>query len=139
MATPRHRAQRAVLGAAFFGLALVGTPVQLAAASPRVQVIDGDTFLYEGERIRMADIDAPETHPPRCAEEAELGARATERLRALLAAGPVALEAVDRDRDQYGRKLRIVTRDGVSLGAVLVAEGLARPYDGHKRPWCRKG
>jgi len=47
-------------------------------------VVDGDTFRLDGERIRIADIDTPETHPPRCAEEARLGEAATQRLRALL-------------------------------------------------------
>lgn len=100
-------------------------------------VVDGDTFWMEGEKIRMADIDTPETHPPRCAREAALGEAATERLQALLNAGPVTLEAIDRDTDRYGRKLRVVTRGGVSLGDALVAEGLARRYEGGRREgWC---
>ncbi|HVI97585.1 MAG TPA: thermonuclease family protein [Sphingomonas sp.] len=99
-------------------------------------VVDGDTFWIDGEKIRVADIDAPETHPPRCAEEARLGKAATERLRALLNAGPVTLVAADRDVDRYGRKLRIVERDGHSLGAMLVSEGLAREWGGRREPWC---
>jgi endonuclease YncB( thermonuclease family) len=41
-----------------------------------------------------------------------------------------------RDEDQYGRKLRVVSRDGRSLGAVLVSEGLAREWSGSRQPWC---
>jgi len=99
-------------------------------------VVDGDTFRLDGERIRIADIDAPETHPSRCAEEARLGNAATQRLHALLNQGSVELESADRDTDRYGRKLRIVTRGGRSLGAQLVEEGLARPWIGHREPWC---
>lgn len=99
-------------------------------------VVDGDTFYYRGQKIRIADIDTPETHPPRCAEEARLGNAATERLRALLNAGPFSLRAIDRDEDVYGRKLRTVTRGGSSLGGQLVREGLARDYAGGRRPWC---
>ena len=101
-----------------------------------VSVIDGDTFRYRGEKIRIADIDTPETHPPRCAYEADLGERATQRLGALLKAGPFTLEPIDRDRDVYGRQLRIVTRNGQSIGDTLVTEGLARPYSNGRRPWC---
>lgn len=104
--------------------------------SGRNCVVDGDTFRLAGERIRVADIDAPETHPPRCAREARLGAAATHRLRALLNQGPVTLERADRDTDRYGRKLRIVTRNGKSLGDRLVEEGLARRWQGARRPWC---
>lgn len=99
-------------------------------------VIDGDTFHYLGERIRIADIDTPETHPARCDYEANLGFRATNRLRELLNAGPFIIAPYERDRDVYGRKLRIIMRDGKSLGMVLVSEGLARQWTGHRKPWC---
>lgn len=99
-------------------------------------VVDGDTFWIDGEKVRIADIDAPETHPSRCPVEADLGARATMRLQAMLNAGPVTLAAADRDVDRYGRKLRVVMRDGRSLGDALVAEGLALPWDGARHPWC---
>lgn len=99
-------------------------------------VVDGDTFRLDGARIRIADIDAPETHPPRCARERRLGDAATRRLQQLLGEGPFDLVAGRRDTDRYGRKLRIVERDGRSIGAMLVDEGLARPWEGRRRPWC---
>jgi endonuclease YncB( thermonuclease family) len=99
-------------------------------------VVDGDTFWFEGEKYRIADIDTPETHPPRCAEEAALGRAATERLQRWLNEGAFSLENVDRDADRYGRKLRIVTRGGASVGDALVGEGLARRWEGRRRPWC---
>lgn len=100
-------------------------------------VVDGDTFWMDGEKIRIADIDTPETHPSRCAEEKRLGNAATNRLQALLNAGAFELTSIDRDTDRYGRKLRIVERNGRSLGDVLVSEGLARPYGGGPRAgWC---
>ncbi|NIJ35480.1 endonuclease YncB(thermonuclease family) [Sphingopyxis panaciterrae] len=99
-------------------------------------VVDGDTFRFAGETYRIADIDTPETHPPRCAEEAALGQAATERLRGLLNEGAFSLDAIDRDTDVHGRKLRIVTRDGTSVGERLVDEGLARRWVGRRSPWC---
>jgi len=44
-------------------------------------------------------------------------------MQALLNAGPFTLTPIKRDVDRYGRKLRIVERDGVSLGAILVRHG----------------
>lgn len=99
-------------------------------------VVDGDTFWNEGIKIRVADIDAPETHPPRCEREADLGRRATLRLQELLNQGPFELQTIDRDKDRYGRILRIATRGGQSLGMQLVNEGLARKWIGHREPWC---
>ena len=99
-------------------------------------VIDGDTFWYAGEKIRVADINTPEVSDPQCPREAALGARASARLQALLNQGAFSLEIVDRDRDPYGRLLRTVTRDGTSLGAVLVREGLAEEWRGTRGGWC---
>ncbi|MES3151211.1 thermonuclease family protein [Sphingomonas faeni] len=100
-------------------------------------MVDGDTFWMAGTKIRIADIDTPETHPPRCAREARLGQAATVKMQALLNAGPFTLTPIKRDVDRYGRKLRIVERGGESLGAMLVRHGLARHYGGGKRSgWC---
>jgi endonuclease YncB( thermonuclease family) len=99
-------------------------------------VVDGDTIWIGGQDVRIADIDAPETHEPRCPEELALGNQATERLHQLVNSGPVTLESIDRDEDRYGRKLRIVLVDGTSVGDTLVSEGLARWYEGGRQPWC---
>ena len=101
-------------------------------------VVDGDTFWYRGEKIRIADINTPEVGEPQCAYEAQLGADATWRLLALLNEGPFTLETIDRDRDRYGRLLRNVTRYGESLGDTLVREGLAEEWTGSRRSWCER-
>lgn len=99
-------------------------------------VVDGDTIWLEGVKIRLADIDTPETHDYRCQAEKDLGDRATVRLKEVLQSGNISLQAIDREADQYGRKLRIVLVDGESAGETLVDEGLARWYEGGRRPWC---
>lgn len=99
-------------------------------------VVDGDTIWFKGEKIRIADIDAPETHDYRCDSEKALGDRATNRLHDLLETGPITLQTIDRDEDTYGRKLRIVLVNGVGVGDTLVGEGLARYYGSGRRPWC---
>jgi len=99
-------------------------------------VVDGDTIWMGGQNIRIADIDAPETHEYRCTSEKALGDRATQRLHQLVNSGPVTLQSIDRDEDSYGRKLRFVMVNGTSVGDTLVSEGLARYYEGGKKPWC---
>ncbi|WP_292516666.1 thermonuclease family protein [Mesorhizobium sp.] len=99
-------------------------------------VVDGDTFWHQGVKIRIADIDTPELSPPHCEAERVKGEAAKRRLRELLNAGKFSLVAGWRDEDQHGRKLRTVTRDGHSIGETLIAEGLARRWDGGRRGWC---
>lgn len=101
-------------------------------------VVDGDTIWYQGTKIRVADINAPEVSKPACAREAALGDEATARLTDLLNAGDFALvrPAGTPDRDKFGRALRELHRNGESLGAVLVDEGLAEEWGGARIDWC---
>jgi endonuclease YncB( thermonuclease family) len=100
-------------------------------------VVDGDTIWHLGTKIRIADIDTPEVGQPKCSSEAALGARATKRLLQLVNAGPFVIEGLgSRDEDKYGRKLRVLLRNGRSIGDILVSEGLARTWSGRREPWC---
>jgi len=103
-------------------------------------VVDGDTFWYRGQKIRIADINAPEVSKPHCEREADLGNRATDGLLALLNSGPFTLapneDGTGRGNDRYGRLLRTVTRGGASLGGELVSEGLAEHWKGFRGNWC---
>jgi micrococcal nuclease len=100
-------------------------------------VVDGDTFWLNGEKIRIADIDTPEVHQPTCRQELRLGLMATERLIELLNQGEFALLSSESgDVDKYGRKLRVIVREGNSIGEQLVHEGLAQHWTGRKRSWC---
>lgn len=100
-------------------------------------VVDGDTFWLDGVKVRIADIDTPEVSRPQCEQELALGNQATNRLVELMNAGPFELHTSgDRDEDRFGRKLRVVVRNGSSLGDQLVAEGLARKWTGRREPWC---
>ena len=99
-------------------------------------VVDGDTFYIDGDKVRIAGIDAPETHPPRCAYEAQLGNEATDKLHELLNSGAVTMTSIDRNRDVYGRLLRNVQVNGADVGEAMVSAGVAREYGNGRRPWC---
>lgn len=106
-------------------------------------VIDGDTFKIGERKVRIIGIDAPETHPPRCAEEARLGEQATEKLRELLNESDFQMVApIYRDHDRYGRDLRVIRRQspgGItqSIAGDMRTSGLARRYLGGLRGgWC---
>lgn len=117
-----------------------GRPVKFAkcvSSAPYNCVVDGDTLWINGQKVRVADIDAPEIGTPKCGSELALGNRATDRLIQLVNGGTFELQAwPGRDTDRYGRKLRVLVRDGRSLGDRLVSEGLARTWSGRREPWC---
>lgn len=102
-------------------------------------VVDGDTIRIDGVPIRVADIDAPEIRNFECDEEHDIGQRAKLRMQKLVNEGPFTMRLYDRrDEDRYGRKLRVLERDGVSFGMILVKERLARAWDGGQEFWCQR-
>jgi len=100
-------------------------------------VIDGDTFRLGDRTIRITGIDAPEIAHPLCPTEAEIGRRSAARILQLLNQGPFDMIAhrLQRD-DRHGRNLMVLRRNGDSIGAQLVDEGLAHRYTGFKISWC---
>lgn len=106
------------------------------AGSGYACVVDGDSFRLSQRRIRIRGIDAPEREGA-CPAETALAERSAARLTELLNAGPFTMTTVGRDeRDQYGRELRVLTRNGRSIGEAMVAAGLAHDYRGRKTSWC---
>jgi endonuclease YncB( thermonuclease family) len=104
-------------------------------------IIDGDTIALGRERVRILNIDTPETHEPRCERELVAGLKAKERLAQLVRVGAVAIERNGKDR--YGRTLATLSASGRDIGTVLIEEGLAVPWrDGSAaratrvRHWC---
>ena len=111
---------------------------QSSVARNDITVIDGDTFSFGGQRIRIAGMDAPEIHPPRCVQEAQLGSAATQKLKELLSSGTVTISGSGRDK--YGRELRQVSVNGVDVAQAMIAGGAGevdRPglgEDGQEQP-----
>lgn len=133
--------------ALLFALALAtGVVAGVAAAQDIVSgdaiiVIDGDTVaLPGGERIRLVEIDAPESFRSSCDAELVAGLAAKEALRALLAGRRVTIERNGLDR--YRRTLaRLITPAG-DVGAALLRAGHALPYEPGRKAerdafWCR--
>jgi endonuclease YncB( thermonuclease family) len=83
----------------------------ISPAMAAIILIDGDTNDVDGTRIRIVQIDAPETFRPRCENELVLGLTAKERLRALLDSCPVTFKPTGTDR--YGRTLAYVMLAGL--------------------------
>jgi|SRR6478672_3278501 len=104
-------------------------------AGQHIYVIDGDTFDLNGTRIRVAGIDAPETHPARCPNEAALGAAATQKLAELLRGRPLWISGLKTDH--FGRAVAFVRVNGEDVANAMISAGLARNYDGKQRQgWC---
>lgn len=70
-----------------------------------------------------------------CLHPSTLSFGLTIRLKEVVSAGGFWLARIDRDEDSYEHLLRIAVRRGRSIGDQMVAEGLARTWEGRRRPW----
>ncbi|WP_420337157.1 thermonuclease family protein [Roseibium sp.] len=102
-----------------------------------LRIWDGDSFLIGkqsgAEKVRIENIDTPEIDGA-CAYERRLAVEAKERVADLVENQKV--QVVRKGRDKYGRTLARVLVNGEDVGLRLVAEGLARPWEGRRQPWC---
>ena len=131
------------------------TPVSFAPVSPRsVTVIDGDTIRIDGElaSVRLVGFNSPETRNAACARERDLGLKATERLKGLVAGGDLSFARVEcacrpgtegTSRCNYGRSCGTLRAGGRDVGSILKDEGLAVAFvcggtscPPTPRPWC---
>jgi endonuclease YncB( thermonuclease family) len=119
-----------------------------------IRVIDGDTIrvYHQQPNVRLVGFNAPETRHAACTVEAELGARATRRLRDLIRASNLDFVYVRCSCPEatqgtfacnYGRDCGTLKAIGRDVGAILIEEGLAVPFvcsgdrcPRTRRPWC---
>jgi len=121
-----------------------------------IWVLDADTIqvYHQHPNVRLVGFNAPETRNASCPAEAELGARATRRLRELVRAGGLDFEYVRCSYPEgtqgtsaynWKRDCGMLRSNGKDVGSILIAEGLAVPFvcgathcPATPRPWCHQ-
>ena len=109
--------------------------------------MDGDTLKVDAVAdmpaslarlsVRIRGVDTPETHRPKCDAERRAGRAATAFVKAAVARARVVAIRNPKWGRYGGRVVADVDIDGRSLAALLIANGLGRPYDGGRRKgWC---
>ena len=118
---------------AAFVLAVLAIAPPPAAAAPQgvVRVVDGDTFVIGGQKVRLQAVDAPEMAQT-CTEKSgqrrvwACGAWVAAQARALFQGQRASCQASGHDR--YGRVVARCSVAGQDMGATLVGAGLAFAY-----------
>src|SRR5262245_55441471 len=138
-------------------LAILILPATAAQIDPAdILVLDGDTIqvFHQHPNVRLVGFNAPETRNAACQAEADLGAKATRRLRDLVKLGNLDFSYVRCSCPEatqgtfacnYARDCWTLRSNGRDVGSILIEEGLAVPFVSgppHRpqapRPWCRE-
>src|SRR5262245_48538880 len=120
-------------------LALIAGLITVANAgqSAPVRVIDGDTIRLGSERVRIMNIDAPETeNRARCNAERRLAAEATRTLTEIITGKALAIERHGKDR--FGRTLAYIRVGGADVGEMLIRARVAVRWGNGRPNWCAR-
>jgi micrococcal nuclease len=122
-------------------LLLLAVPATAAVARPlyplcgdeklRSCVVDGNTFWYGGEFMRLEAINPP---APQVACVSTTADAARDRLMKLLNTGEIFVFRYGTDAE--GHTLTQVLVEGREVGATLIAEGLAQPTTSSTGAFC---
>ena len=135
-------------------LAILILPATAAQIDPAdILVLDGDTIqvFHQHPNVRLVGFNAPETRNAACQAEADLGAKATRRLRDLVKLGNLDFTYIrcscpDTTKScNWGRNCGTLRSNGRDVGAILIEEGLAVRFKcgatscpKTPRPWCHE-
>jgi len=129
--TPRPELYVCLIAIGFLTFTLISGAWAAAPSYPVIRVVDGDTIaiLYKGktEKIRLLNVDTPESVHPNRSRNTLLGKKASNYTRSRLSGKRVSLEFEGRKRGKYGRLLAYVILDNENFNLELVKEGWS-PY-----------
>ncbi len=96
-----------------------------------IRVVDGDTIVinFHGkkEKIRLLNVDTPESVHPDLSRNTPMGKKASDYTRTRLSGKSISLEFEGKKRGKYGRLLAYVIIEGQNFNLELVRQGWS-PY-----------
>ena len=93
-----------------------------------LKVIDGDTIVLNGEKIRFSGIDTPELKQTCIDEDQEVFCGVLAKMLLIEKIGNKTPECISEGKDIYKRTLAECFIDGESLSSFLVRSGYAFAY-----------
>jgi len=112
------------------------------SAVSNIHWVDGDSGEIDGERFRLASVDAPEIRDAKCEAERALGEEAKRFARQFSRSGAIAV-ITDHGYDRYDRRVIELEIDGRDVIDVMTDRGLLQSWphwdgraQGDKPEWC---
>ena len=93
-----------------------------------LRVVDGDTIVLNGEKIRFTGIDTPELKQTCLEDDQEVACGMTAKILLIKKIGKHTPECISEGKDAYKRTLAECFINGESLSAFLVRSGYAFAY-----------
>ena len=102
-----------------------------------LKIIDGDTIVLNGEKIRFSGIDTPELKQTCIQDDQELDCGMSAKMLLVKKIGNNTPECISEGKDVYKRTLAECFINGESLSSFLVRSGYAFAYRKYSKKFIK--
>ena len=110
------------------GILVLGLLTCNISFAVNLKIIDGDTIVLDGEKIRLPGIDTPELKQTCMEDNQEVGCGMSAKMLLAEKIGNAIPECISEGKDVYKRTLAECFVNGESLSKFLVRSGYAFAY-----------
>ena len=110
------------------GILILGLLTCNISFADNLKIIDGDTIILNGEKIRFSGIDTPELKQTCLKDDQEVPCGMTAKMLLVKKIGNATIECISEGKDVYKRTLAECFVNGESLSKFLVRSGYAVAY-----------
>ena len=110
------------------GILVIGFLASNISFAENLKIIDGDTIILNGEKIRFSGIDTPELKQTCLKDDQEVPCGMTAKRLLAEKIGNTTIECISEGKDAYKRTLAECFVNGESLSKFLVRSGYAFAY-----------
>ena len=110
------------------GCLMLGLVACNISFADNLKIIDGDTIILNGEKIRFSGIDTPELKQTCLKDDQEVPCGMTAKRLLAEKIGNTTIECISEGKDTYKRTLAECFVNGESLSKFLVRSGYAFAY-----------
>ena len=110
------------------GILILGLLTCNISFADNLKIIDGDTIILNGEKIRFSGIDTPELKQTCLKDDQEVPCGMTAKMLLVKKIDNATIECISEGKDTYKRTLAECFVNGESLSKFLVRSGYAFAY-----------
>ena len=110
------------------GVLILGLLTCNISFADNLKIIDGDTIILNGDKIRFSGIDSPELKQTCLKDDQEVPSGMTTKRLLTEKIGNTTIECISEGKDAYKRTLAECFVNGESLSKFLVRSGYAFAY-----------
>ena len=120
-----------------FGILALGILACNISFADNLKIIDGDTIILNGEKIRFSGIDTPELKQTCLKGDQKVNCGMTAKQLLIKKIGKATLKCISEGKDFYKRTLAECFANGESLSRFLVQSGYAFAYRKYSKKFIK--